>query len=240
MCKYKKKLELIMTAMILIVSFYIGKYSAVMVQTTKVVGTEDAEKERKLENRCIVIDCGHGGIDSGKVGINGAMEKEINLAIGKKLQKILEDKGAVAVMTRESDVGLYDENESNKKQQDMKRRVQIMNDSKADIAISIHQNSYTQEYVNGPQVFYYETSAEAKELAECIQQCLNTRLQVERPRLIKGNTTYYVLCKTRIPTVIVECGFLSNGEEAGKLVDSVYQQQTAEAILEGIIKYFEE
>lgn len=240
MHKYKKMMECVMTVMILLGSFYIGKYSAVAVESAKVIEVEGKRAEKSRMNKTIVIDCGHGGFDAGKVGINGALEKEINLSIGKKLQKLLEENGAIVLMTREEDAGLYDEQEENKKQQDMKRRVQIMNDSGADIAISIHQNSYTEESVKGPQVFYYETSAEATKLAGALQQSLNEKLNVLRPREIKGNTTYYVLCKTQIPTVIVECGFLSNEEEAEKLVQEEYQQQIAEAILGGIVDYFEE
>ena len=237
-----------MTVMILVGAFYIGKYSASMVEAGKMISVEEplelrvTEKAEAaiLEGRVIVIDCGHGGFDSGKVGINGALEKEINLAIGEKLQALLCKAGAEVVMTRDSDGGLYDENEENKKQQDMKRRVEKINGSGADIAVSIHQNSYTEEYVKGPQMFYYETSIKAKTLAEVLQQALNEGLNVERPREIKPNESYYVLRKTEIPTVIVECGFLSNSEEAAKLVTEEYQQQVALAVLDGICKYFEE
>lgn len=232
MHRYKKILEAAMTVFILVGSFYIGKYSAVMVESTQII-----DKKSILQNKTIVIDCGHGGFDSGKVGINEALEKDVNLAIGEKLCSLLEANGNQVIMTRQDDMGLYDEEEENKKQQDMKRRVQMINESEADLAVSIHQNSYTEEYVNGPQVFFYETSVKAKELANILQQNLNMKLQIERTREIKGNTTYYLLCKTKIPTVIVECGFLSNEKEAEKLVDPEYQQQVAEAICCGIEEY---
>ena len=143
-------------------------------------------------------------------------------------------------MTRESDRGLYDENEENKKQQDMKKRCTVINESGADLAVSIHQNSYTEEYVCGPQVFYYETSQKGKELAQILQEALNQKLDIARPREIKANNTYYILKKTQIPTVIAECGFLSNTEEAEKLISEDYQEQVAEAICEGIRNYLRE
>ena len=106
--------------------------------------------------------------------------------------------------------------------------------------MSIHQNSYTEEYVCGPQVFYYETSQKGKELAQTLQEALNQKLDIARPREIKANNTYYILKKTQIPTVIAECGFLSNTEEAEKLISEKYQEQVAEAICEGIRKYLRE
>ena len=185
----------------------------------------------------IVVDAGHGGFDSGKVGIGNILEKEINLAIARKVQENLEAAGIEVVMTRESDQGLYDENEENKKQQDMKKRCAMINESGADLAVSIHQNSYTEEYVCGPQVFYYETSQKGKELAQILQETLNEKLDIARPRKIKADNTYYILKKTQIPTVIAECGFLSNTEEAEKLTSEEYQEQVAEAVCEGILQY---
>ena len=185
----------------------------------------------------IVVDAGHGGFDSGKVGIGNILEKEINLAIARKVQENLEAAGIEVVMTRESDQGLYDENEENKKQQDMKKRCEMINESGADLAVSIHQNSYTEEYVCGPQVFYYETSQKGKELAQILQETLNEKLDIARPREIKADNTYYILKRTQIPTVIAECGFLSNTEEAEKLTSEEYQEQVAEAVCEGILQY---
>ena len=140
-------------------------------------------------------------------------------------------------MTRETDQGLYDDGEENKKQQDMKRRCSLINESEAYLAVSIHQNSYTQESICGPQVFYYETSVKGRNLAEILQETLNQNLEIARPRAGKANDTYYLLRKTEIPTVIVECGFLSNTEEAEKLMKEVYQEKIAQAICEGVQKF---
>ena len=229
----KKQLELVMAVLILAGSFYVGRLGAQMHQMHREMTVEVVQQHMEKK---VVIDAGHGGFDSGKVGINGALEKDINLSIARKVQKNLEQAGIRTVMTREDDRGLYDEGEENKKQQDMKRRCSEINESGADLAVSIHQNSYTQESVCGPQVFYYETSAKGKELAEILQETLNQNLQIARPRTIKANDTYYILRKTEIPTVIVECGFLSNGEEAEKLTQENYQERVAQAICEGIKK----
>ncbi len=233
----KRQLERIMTALILAGAFYVGRLGAQMMEMHNRI-TQAVSGEVK-EYR-VVIDAGHGGFDSGKVGIGNILEKEINLAIAGKVQQNLEAAGIETIMTRESDRGLYDENEENKKQQDMKKRCTVINESGADLAVSIHQNSYTEEYVCGPQVFYYETSQKGKELAQTLQEALNQKLDIARPREIKANNTYYILKKTQIPTVIAECGFLSNTEEAEKLISENYQEQVAEAICEGIRKYLRE
>lgn len=230
----KRHLEWIMAIFILVGSFYIGRLGAQMMEMHERI-TQAVSGEVK-EYR-IVVDAGHGGFDSGKVGIGNILEKEINLAIARKVQENLEAAGIEVVMTRESDQGLYDENEENKKQQDMKKRCEMINESGADLAVSIHQNSYTEEYVCGPQVFYYETSQKGKELAQILQETLNEKLDIARPREIKADNTYYILKKTQIPTVIAECGFLSNTEEAKKLTSEEYQEQVAEAVCEGILQY---
>ena len=225
-----------MAVLILAGSFYVGRLGAQMHQmhhqTTAAVSQE--AKVRK-----VVVDAGHGGFDSGKVGINGALEKDINLEIARKVQQKLEQAGIATIMTRKTDQGLYDEGEENKKQQDMKRRCSVINESEADLAVSIHQNSYTQESICGPQVFYYETSVKGQKLAEILQETLNQNLEIVRPRAGKANDTYYLLRKTEIPTVIVECGFLSNTEEAEKLMKEVYQEKIAQAICEGVQKFLQ-
>ena len=230
----KRQLELVMAVLILIGAFYIGRLGAQMQEMHRnlTMSVSAVTKEYK-----VVIDAGHGGFDSGKVGVGGILEKEINLSIAQKVQKKLTDRGIKTVMTREKDQGLYDATEENKKQQDMKKRCKLINESGADLAVSIHQNSYTQESVCGPQVFYYETSQEGKKLAEILQESLNQKLQIDRPREIKANDTYYILKKTEIPTVIAECGFLSNSSEAEKLTDEDYQDLVAEAICEGILTF---
>ena len=190
------------------------------------------------QKKVIVVDCGHGGIDPGMIGIDGLKEKEFNLAIGMKLKKALEDYGYQVVMTRETDTGLYDEDSQNKKAQDMQKRILLIQKVDPVLTVSIHQNSYQQDAsVHGPQVFYYEGSVEGKKLAEAVQSSLNEKLEIDRPREIKGNTSYYLLKRSPGTLVIVECGFLTNPEEARKLQTELYQQRVAAAVADGIDTY---
>lgn len=194
------------------------------------------KKNRKMAKYCVVVDAGHGGSDPGKVGINQALEKDVNLQIAEKLKAFLEAEDIRVVMTRETDGGLYDENVSNKKVQDMKRRIAIIEEADPVLVVSIHQNSYQQESVKGAQVFYYAASERSRMLASMIQKEFQV-LQPDNRRLEKGNDSYYLLKKTAKPIVIAECGFLSNAEEAEKLVTQEYQERVAWRIHMGIMKY---
>lgn len=185
----------------------------------------------------VLIDAGHGGSDPGKVGINDALEKDINLAISLKLKKLLEQNDVKVYMTREIDTGLYQETDSNKKNADLKNRKQQIIDLQADAVISIHQNSFPTEKEKGAQVFYYVKSPESKELAAFIQDSFKDSIDPDNRRQIKSNDTYYILKANVSPMVIVECGFLSNWEESGQLVDDTHQEKVAWAIHLGVLKY---
>ena len=189
-------------------------------------------KVKRAENT-VVLDAGHGGGDPGKVGINKAEEKDINLKIAKKVKKLLEKKGIKVIMTREEDTMLAKSKNGSQKVQDMKERVKLINDTSPEFAVSIHQNSYHEESIHGAQVFYYKHSAQGEQFAAIMQKSLLT-VDKENRRQAKADDTYYLLKKTEVPTIIVECGFLSNQEEAEKLVTDEYQQQIAEAIVKGI------
>nr|WP_296485598.1 N-acetylmuramoyl-L-alanine amidase [uncultured Acetatifactor sp.] len=191
-------------------------------------------KEGKI---CVVIDAGHGGDDPGKVGINGIYEKDVNLQIAELLKYFLEANDITVVMTRESDVGLYDADAPNKKVQDMKRRIDLIDKAAPILTVSIHQNSFPEEYVHGAQVFYYAGSTQGQLLAEYIQNQLVERVDPENRRQVKANDSYYLLKKTGSPIVIVECGFLSNSVEAEKLRTPEYQERVAWAIHMGILQY---
>lgn len=191
----------------------------------------------KIERPCVVIDAGHGGADPGKVSVDGSLEKDINLQIAKKLAQFLTAADVDVVLTRETDAGLYDENVSNKKVQDMKNRVQIIQEKQPALTVSIHQNSYHEEYVHGAQVFYYKGSDESRELAERIQRELAAQIDPDNARQAKANDSYYLLKKTSSPVVIVECGFLSNYEEAQKLSSGYYQEKMAWAIHMAVMAY---
>ena len=188
----------------------------------------------------VVIDPGHGGRDPGKVGVNNALEKDINLKIAMSLKTLLEQNDIKVIMTREDDVGLYEETDGNKKVSDLRKRVDIIHSSEADFAVSIHQNSFVQEQVKGAQVFYHSSSSEGKRLAEIIQEQMKKTVKDSNRRKAKSNSNYYMLKHTECPLVIVECGYLSNYNEANLLTDEDYQNKMAWAIHLGIMQYINE
>ena len=188
----------------------------------------------------VVLDAGHGGADPGKVGVDGSLEKEINLSLVYHLKKYLEAADVTVVLTRETDDGLYQETDTNKKRADMNARCQLIEETAPDLTVSIHQNSYHEESVKGAQVFYYERSEEGKRLAQILQAGFDRVLGEANTRQAKANDQYYLLLHTSCPVVIVECGFLSNWEEAAKLADEEYQERLAWAIHLGILQYLNE
>ena len=179
----------------------------------------------------IILDAGHGGLDSGKIGINDQEEKDINLKIALKIKKLLEEQGISVMMTRSAD-----ERFSETQTEDLKARTEIMNRSNAALAVSIHQNSFRDSSVSGAQVFYYPDSDEGRKAADAIQEELND-MQPDNRKEVKANDTYYILKNTEIPVVIVECGFLSNYTEAEKLADDSYQSVVAGTVVRGILQY---
>ena len=184
----------------------------------------------------VVLDAGHGGDDPGKIGINDIYEKDVNLAVAKKVKKLLEKENIDVVMTREEDEMLGAGNGETTKIGDMKARVAIVNREKPMITVSIHQNSYHEEEISGAQVFYYTHSSEGERAAVLMQEAL-LAADPENHRKAKANDTYYLLKRTKGTTIIVECGFLSNREEAELLNQEEYQNQIAQAIADGIVSY---
>lgn len=224
---YEKKIELLMGLCVILCAFVLARKGAVFVQS----------EQAKSAPVCIVVDAGHGGDDPGKIGINDALEKDINLQIALKLQKILEQNNIKVVMTRNTDAGLYSEGATNKKAEDMQKRCKIIEDSNALFTVSIHQNSYTSPEIQGAQVFYYGQSENGEKLAEILQTALIEQVDPDNHRAAKANESYYLLKKTPTPTVIVECGFLSNPIEAELLLQDDYQDQLVNAIYTGIKTY---
>jgi N-acetylmuramoyl-L-alanine amidase len=152
---------------------------------------------------------------------------------------MLENKGYEVVLTRDSDEILASADAANQKREDMVGRVKVIEDAAPVFAISIHQNSFSNSSVCGPQVFYYSESQQGKAIAAALQENLDNILKPENPRMTKANSEYYLLKKTPTPTVIVECGFLSNEREAELLVDELYQAKVARAIYFGVCQYLE-
>lgn len=221
----KYVMEITMAALLLLSFYFLSREAAV------------ASAELKEKQKVIVVDPGHGGMDPGMLGVGRLEEKGINLAIARRVKEQLECRGFQVVMTRESDRGLYEEESPNKKAQDMHRRIALIKEREPLLSVSIHQNSYQDPSVCGPQVFYYEDSVEGKHLAEVLQKKLNIGLSIKRPRTAKGNTSYYLLKQSPGILTIIECGFLTNPEEAGKLQSEEYQEKVAASITEGICAY---
>lgn len=185
----------------------------------------------------VVLDAGHGGNDPGKIGIDGTLEKDINLQITNRLKKYLEASDVEVVLTRKNDNGLYTDRDSRKKMADMTKRCEIINDANPALTVSIHQNSYHQEEISGGQVFYYKKSDKGKRLAEIIQERFDYVLGEKNTRLAKPNDNYYLLLHVKSPIVIVECGFLTNWKEAASLNSEEYQDRVAWTIHMGIMEY---
>lgn len=195
---------------------------------------------KKFNGKTVVIDPGHGGDDPGKIGVNKEKEKDVNLAISKKLFQVLNEQGYKVVLTRSEDVVLGDGDKFSKIS-DLNKRCEIINNAYEEnnkcIMVSIHQNSFTQTSVHGAQSFYFQRSEQSKLLGETLQKILNEKVN-EKEKKAKPNDSYYILINSKCPGIIVECGFLSNSDEATKLTNETYQKELAEILSEGISTYF--
>ena len=247
-----RKIELFMSIALLFCAVFLARQGAIFVQrqtaegrarymqslSTEDSSTEDSDTPSVHSSFCIVVDAGHGGADPGKVGINDILEKDINLSIALRLAEELESAGISVVLTRTSDVDLSN-GASNFKSSDMRNRCALITEANPIFTISIHQNSYPSEQVSGAQVFYFAESDEGKTLATTLQNSLIANVDPTNKRQPKANDSYYLLKKTPTPTVIVECGFLTNPTEAALLSTTEYQDKVVNAIFLGIMEYLE-
>ena len=190
-----------------------------------------------LGNRVVVIDAGHGGVDPGAVGKALVLEKDVTLAVSKRLQALIQQSGAKTVMVREDDSDLgTSEGLLKRKREDLAQRIQLAKDVQAEVYISIHANSFPNANLTGAQTFYHSDSPESKLLAQSIQQELNS--MTNGKRVIKGNQDIYVLKKAHQAAVTVELGFLSNLDEEQLMTTTEYQETLAIAIYKGLSVYF--
>lgn len=185
-----------------------------------------------LSGKLIVIDVGHGGKDSG-TSYQNILEKDLNLAISFKIKEELVKNGASVIMTREGDYDLSSPDAERRKKSDFDNRIKLINNSNANLYLSIHINYLSDTSYSGGQVFYEGDNN--KTIAEFIQQELNT---VSYPRSIKPMPNIYMYQYLKIPGVLVECGFISNQKEREKLVTDEYQKILANKITSGVINYF--
>jgi len=190
-----------------------------------------------LGNRVVVIDAGHGGVDPGAVGKGLVLEKDVTLAVSKRLQALIQQSGSKTVMVRQDDSDLgTSQGLLKRKREDLAQRIQLAKDVEAEVYISIHANSFPNAKLTGAQTFYHSDSPESKLLAQMIQQELNS--MTEGKRVAKGNQDIYVLKKAHQAAVTVELGFLSNLEEEQLLTKPEYQEKLAIAICKGLSVYF--
>ena len=199
--------------------------------------------QNHLQAPTIIIDAGHGGEDGGAVGKNGALEKELNLSISEKLHDLLSTAGYKVVMTRDTDILLYDKNvdyKGRKKELDLAKRVEIANSYENAVFISIHMNSFPDSKYSGLQVYYSKNHQDSSELATNIQAMVHDDLQKSNNRQIKpAGRNIFVLDRITIPAVLIECGFISNPDECQALSEEEYQKKLSLTIFSAVVKYID-
>ena len=188
----------------------------------------------------VIIDAGHGGEDGGAEA-DGILEKDINLAISRKLAEMLRRSGCDVTEVRDTDTAVYSEGASTyreKKVSDLENRVKLFNSDENNIVVSIHQNKFGDSKYSGAQIFYSENDPKSALLADCIRTAIVYQLQPENTReLKKAGDDIYILKNATVPALIVECGFISNDAERALLTNESYQHKLAYAIAMGILGY---
>ena len=204
---------------------------------TQQTETAQTQREEPLSGFVIALDAGHGGYDGGAVGrVSGTPEKGLNLDVARRLEAILEAQGARIVMTRTDDYALCDDDPPiRKKLQDMQRRAALIEQGGAQLVLSIHMNEYAGRSQSGPQVFYREGCPAGRLLAGAIQDAMNENLSPQKTRTALGGD-YYILT-LGVPSVLVECGFLSNAKEEALLLTEAYRKRVAQAIASGVLAW---
>lgn len=209
------------------------------------IQSEEVIKVMPITSKTIIVDAGHGGIDPGAMTDDQSIkEKDINLKIAKKVKELIEASGAVVILTRNDDTSLYTEEQGKtirqKYNENLKNRKKIIDESSADMFVSIHLNKFEQSKYYGAQTFYPSSKEDDKKLATYIQSELKRVVDNTNNRQIKPGDDIYLIKDNGIPSTLIECGFLSNDKEAKLLNDEEYQDQIAWAIYVGIQKYFSE
>lgn len=219
--------RIILPIFLLLLSFFCSRQGYHMVTTLM----------KPADPVTVVIDAGHGGSDPGKVGIGNLLEKDINLKIAQYLKQYLTVNNVRVIMTREIDEGLSTST-TNSKASDLSNRKEIIFQNNPVATVSIHQNSFSAQSAHGAQVFYGQNMKKSKKLAEILQKRL-LEMDPSNHRLPKANSDYYLFRDNPYTTVIVECGFLSNPEEASWLKDADYQKKIAWMLHLGIMEYIQ-
>ena len=230
--------RLIFILLVCLILVFICMYNDNNINDEKTIQTNGTP----VSNHTVILDAGHGQPDrTVQLLLMELGEEEINLSIVLKLQKLLEQSGCNVLLTRSDENGIYDTDEKsirNKKVSDMKNRVEIANTEEADCFVSIHLNKIPQSQYSGWQTFYQSKNDLSHDLAFDIQNNLNFSIQKENKREILELSGKYIMDNVKIPTVTVECGFLSNPEEEKLLKTESYQENLAWGIYSGIMDYF--
>ena len=186
----------------------------------------------------VVIDAGHGGIDGGVVGKKtGVKESDLNLSIAFKLKEKLTEAGFEAVMTRKTEAGLYDTTAKGFKKRDMQKRKSIVENASPTLVLSVHQNYYPSSSQRGGQVFYLPEHEQGKQLAECVQERLNTLYKAQSVKARKAMSADFFMLRFSMPSVIIECGFLSSEKDEALLIQDAFQEKLASSAAAGVINY---
>ena len=232
--RMKVKTIYLMILAVILITFCLVMYSAFSNITAR------TDSDSLEQQPMIVIDAGHGGEDGG-AEVDGVLEKDINLSIAGKLSEILRLCGCRVTEIRDEDISVYDSDAQTlreKKVSDLKRRVEIANESDNNILVSIHQNKFDNSAYSGAQLFYSSNHDDSRVLAESIRGAITSLLQKDNTRELKpAGSDIYLLDHAEVPAVIVECGFLSNQEERSKLMDDDYQNEMAYAVAMGVLEY---
>lgn len=205
----------------------------------KMLSEPAAETNAETPIFTVTIDPGHGGRDGGASNGN-VLEKDLNLAVAQKLRDVVNNNGGAAVLTREGDEpDIPGSNGKFNKKADLEHRLFVLQDSGSDLFVSVHMNKFTDAKYSGAQVFYSQNSEDSKRLGELVQKSLRENVDNSNTREAKRNEAgIYVLKNAKVPAILVECGFLSNSDELGKLQSDEYQQQLADAIFKGIEEFY--
>lgn len=215
--------------------------SAMLYFTFMANSSADGVMTKPVLKQTVIIDAGHGGDDGGAIGIDGTVEKDINLDIALKLEKLLKFYGFDVIMTRTEDIMTCDDGLDSlrkRKVSDIHNRFDVLEKNPDAVFISIHQNKFEDNSQHGTQVFYSGNNDESKLLAESIQNSIVSVLQPDNSRVVKkSGSGIYLLYHAKLPAVLVECGFISNHAEVKKLNDENYRMKIAILIADGLIKY---
>lgn len=226
---------------IAVITAFLIILSVMLYLTFMANSSADVVMAKPVFQQTVIIDAGHGGEDGGAVGIDGTVEKNINLDIALKLEKILKFYGFDVIMIRTRDIMVCDDGLDSlrkRKVSDIHNRFAIMQKYPDAVFISVHQNKFSDPAQHGTQVFYSGNNEKSKLLAEAIQSSVTTVLQPNNSRIVKkSGSGIYLLYHAELPAVLVECGFVSNSNDVKNLNDEKYRMKLAMLIADGLLKY---